>query len=520
MPPFESGRHAGVLIPLFSLPSTRSWGIGEIGDVVPYAGWARASGHDFVQLLPVTEVAEGERSPYSAMTAMAVDPVYISLDQVEEFAALGGEQAVPPPVRSAVARLRRADRVDHDGVRALKREALRAAFGRFEQQPAGSRANAFGAFVEREAWWLDEYSLYRAIRACTGQPWMEWPEPLRGRDPAALAEARRTYERDIRFSQYVQWIADEQWRAARMRAGIGLFGDLPFMVSGDSADVWARQDEFHIDASVGTPPDAFSKTGQNWGLPVYRWDVMQANGYAWLRARARRAAALYDGYRIDHVVGFYRTYVRPPGGEPYFVPDKEPEQRAQGERVIEVFRSAGAVVIAEDLGVIPDFVRESLAPLGLPGYRVLRWEREWHAPGKPFRDPSTWPPRSVAASGTHDTTTLAEWWETADLEERRAFLAMPSLATMRAAGPDAPFTPALRDAILEALFASGSDYLITPVQDLFGWRDRINTPATVSDRNWTWRLPWPSDRMLDEPEARARAHSLAAMAARHGRAAI
>ncbi|MGH9329895.1 MAG: 4-alpha-glucanotransferase, partial [Vicinamibacterales bacterium] len=342
------------------------------------------------------------------------------------------------------------------------------------------------------------------------------------------AAADRELAHEIRFFRYVQWIADEQWHAARDQAGVGLFGDLPFMVGGDSADVWARQGEFCLDVSVGTPPDAFSDKGQNWGLPVYRWDVVEAGGDEWLRQRGRRGASLYDGYRIDHVVGFYRTFVRPLQGgpfhapkrtrdfKPYFAPTDEPAQRAQGERIIAAFQSAGALVIAEDLGSIPDFVRASLASLGVPGFHVLRWARDWKATSRPFCDPRTWPARSVGVSGTHDTTPLAEWWDAADVEERRALLAIPDLAS-RGLSVSSGFEPGLRDAILDTILASGSDYVITPIQDLFGWRDRINVPATTGPQNWTWRLPWPSDRMMKVPEAHDRAVALAAMTERHGR---
>jgi 4-alpha-glucanotransferase len=519
MPGFEQGRHLGVLVPLFSIPSSRAWGIGEIGDVVPFAGWLREAGHDFVQLLPVTEVAANETSPYSAMTAMAIDPVYISLGDVPEFQAIGAEESASPPTRNAIETVRRSPRIRYEAVRALKREALRGSFDRFVGGPR-PRLEAFDAFVERERWWLDEYARFRAIRERQGRSWEHWPEELRKRDASALKAVERQLDRQIRFFQYVQWIAQEQWLAARERAGIGLFGDVPFMVSGDSADVWQRQEEFHLDRSVGTPPDAFSETGQHWGLPVYNWDLIAADDDQWLRQRARRTAALFDGYRIDHIVGFFRTFVRPlpdgPAFDPYFTPADEPAQRAQGERVLAAFRSADALVVAEDLGIIPDFVRESLGSLGVPGFRVLRWEREWKSTGQPFRDPAAWPARSVAASGTHDTTPLAEWWDTAKAEERTALLKIPALA---GCGFDAgtPFGPDLLDAILDTLIGSGSAYVITPMQDLFGWRDRINAPATIGPHNWTWRLPWPSERLLESPYARGRARALADMADRHDR---
>jgi 4-alpha-glucanotransferase len=305
---------------------------------------------------------------------------------------------------------------------------------------------------------------------------------------------------------------------------VALFGDLPFMVSGDSADVWARQDEFRLDASVGVPPDAFSDAGQDWGLPAYRWDVLSERDFDWLRCRARRNADLYDGYRVDHLVGFYRTYVRPHGGgDPQFTPADQASQQALGERVLAVFREPGSEIIAEDLGTVPDFVRESLAQLAVPGYKVFRWERHWHADGQPFKDPVEYPAAAVATSGTHDTEPMAVWWENAPPEERQAVLAIPSVRDRLAdedrerIGRQSGLSHALHEALLESLYASGADLLILPVQDVFGWRDRINQPATTGDDNWTWRLPWPCDRLGTEAAALAVGDQLREWSVRHGR---
>ena len=153
------------------------------------------------------------------------------------------------------------------------------------------------------------------------------------------------------------------------------------MVSGDSADVWSRQGDFRLDASVGAPPDAFSETGQDWGFPAYRWARLAEEGYQWLSARARRSADLYDGYRVDHLVGFFRTYAREQDGSAGFVPADEHEQIAQGEHLLTLFSASGARVIAEDLGLIPDFVRQSTERLGIPGFKVIRWERNWQHGG-------------------------------------------------------------------------------------------------------------------------------------------
>ncbi len=514
------GRHAGVLVPLFSIPSRESWGIGEIPDLVRLGHWMSHAGLDFVQLLPLNEEAEGQNSPYSALSAMAIDPVFIAPSQVEEIVALGGELMLDAEEQERLRMAREAPTIEYRAVRAIKHRVFRAAFTRFvegEWLRRTARALQLDAFMEREHWWLHDYTLFRALHAREGgRHWREWDPPLRDRDPSALERERGELYREVLYYAYLQWLAAEQWTRARSQCAVGVFGDFPFMVSGDSADVWARQDDFRFDASVGTPPDAFSETGQDWGFPAYRWPQVAAGNYAWLAARARRSADMYDGYRVDHLVGFFRTYIRQANGPAEFVPADESEQIAQGERLLELFRASGARVIAEDLGLIPDFVRQSLARLQVPGYKVLRWERDWHAPDHPFHDPAAYSPCSVATSGTHDTETLGDWWDGAPETERAS---AAGLAILRDAGcdPTDPFLAETRDAILELLFASGSDLVLLPIQDIFGWRDRINTPALVSEKNWTWRLPWPVDDMMEDAQAKERARFTRRLSDRYGR---
>jgi 4-alpha-glucanotransferase len=518
---FHHGRHAGVLVPLFSIPSRASWGVGEIADLPAFARWLESAGLDFVQLLPVNEMEEGQNSPYSALSAMAIDPVFIALRDVEEFTEGGGEAALGDADRALLAQVRQRRSVDFRAVRALKRLAFHLAFHRFRDRHYGTgsgRNREFEEFAGRERWWLDDYALFRALHdehhACY---WRDWEPELRHRDPAALDRARQRLFDTILYYQYLQWLADAQWQRARRDCGrVGIFGDFPFMVSGHSADVWARQHQFRIDASVGVPPDAFSETGQDWGLPVYRWEVVAQDDYEWLRQRTRRCTSLYDGFRVDHLVGFYRTFVRERDGRTYFTPGDEPSQTRQGERLLALFREQGARIIAEDLGVVPDFVRESLARVGVAGLKVLRWERDWHSRAQPFRRPADYPANSVAISGTHDTETLAEWWDGADVRERRLCAEIPGLRD-GGCNPEAPFDAGTRDALLRAMFDAGSDLVIFPFQDLFGWRDRVNVPAVVNDENWTWRLPWPIDDLSALPEASERAAFLNGLARGSGR---
>jgi 4-alpha-glucanotransferase len=518
---FTHGRHAGVIAPLFSMPSRSSWGIGEIADLPLLARWLASAGLDFVQLLPVNEMQGGQSSPYSALSAMAIDPIFLAIEAMEDFRHAGGLQALSVEGQEQVVEASRASHIQYATVRAAKSRALRLAFDHFvthDFRSGSKRGSDFAAYVEREGWWLETYALFRALHDDhDGRYWREWDGPLRDRHPHALESARTRLASDVRYYQYLQWIADAQWQRARDACGsVGVFGDFPFMVNGHSADVWARQREFHLEASVGVPPEGSEDEGQDWGLPAYRWDVVAPHGYVWLAERVSRCAELFDAFRVDHLVGFYRTYIRERSGARFFSPADEASQTAQGEALMRLFRGRGSSIIAEDLGIVPDFVRESQARQAVPGLKVLRWEREWKTEGRPFRDPRAYPACSVAISGTHDTESMADWWDNADLDERQAVAAIPGI---RDAGVDAeaPFSERTRDALLSALFQAGSDFVLIALPDVFGWRDRINTPALVSDDNWTWRLPWPVEELMVEPSAVERAAFLRELTLRSSR---
>jgi 4-alpha-glucanotransferase len=493
----DRSRRAGICTPLFSIRSSRSWGIGEIGDIPMFAVWLRAANQSVLQLLPLNETAPSESSPYSPLSALAIDPQFISMWMMDEAELFDTQW------RSEIEQVRRAPRVDYAAVRRLKSRALKLSFERFLKNDwvlDTGRAGEFRAYTARESWWLDEYSLYRALRADAGErPWTEWAADVRDRDTSALARARERLASEILFYQYVQWVAARQWQDVRRGTeGVEILGDFPFMVTLDSADVWSRRSDFLLDSSVGTPPDAFSETGQEWGLPPYDWAEARKNGFEWLRMRARRQAELYDGFRVDHLVGFYRTYVRPfDGRPPFFMPSEETAQIDLGETIMRIMIETNADVCVEDLGTVPDFVRQSIARLGLPGYKVLRWEPA---------DPIMYPAASVAMTGTHDTEALAVWWEALTPPERVRF------------GSDSPsFDASVRDRILEMLYSAGSNLVLLPIQDVFGWRDRINLPATISDANWTFVLPWACDTMTRQPEAIERANTLAGWSYQTGR---
>lgn len=498
-------RAAGVAVPLFSLRGSQDLGSGTILDLLPLIDWLDRWHQRVVQLLPLNEAAPGEASPYSTLSVFALDPTYISTagvpDIAEDEAARQWLQRVP--VRRRVQRLRQSRWRHRHAAYQLSLHVLELGFRRFETRASDRRQAAFAEFCRRQAWWLDDYALFRALRErAHWASWETWPEGLRQRDPEALWVAAAEVQPRIRFAKYLQWIAAEQWQQVRAHArrhGVLIKGDLPFVCGRDSADVWAHPELFDLSSSAGAPPDEFSATGQAWGLPLYDWAEMQRQGYDWWRRRARQGGELYDLFRIDHVIGLYRTYAIPviDGGRSGFVPPNEDEQLAQGKALISAIldEARGAGVVAEDLGTVPQWARRSLGELGIPGYKVLRWEKH----DSRYRDPLSYPPLSIATSGTHDTSTLAAWCEELTEAERLALCEEIDLDSALSTRHSA-----LVLALLQRLYEAGSVLTVLPIQDLFGWRERINTPATVVRRNWAYRLPVPIGEIDQLPGARER----------------
>jgi 4-alpha-glucanotransferase len=504
---FSLGRRAGLLLPLSSVRGAGG-DLGSYADAGAVARWLLSSGCSMWQLLPLNEVAPGQDSPYAASSSCALEPVYVDISHLELTEA----------EKSALDAARADDRVDFGAYRSVKRSALAREFARFRERELdrGSETDrALRRFREEHREWIEDWALYRALHEQRQKSWRDWEPELRDQKPAALDRARSELRAAIDELIYVQFIADEQWRRGRKEAnekGVQVLGDLPFMVAEDSADVWSLQRFFGFDATVGVPPDAYSAEGQDWGLPVPRWDEMRAQGDPWLHQRAERAAELYDLFRVDHVVGLYRTYVRPlDKSPPYFLPGEEARQREQGERILALFGEK-AEVLAEDLGTVPDFVRLSLAEQEIPGTKVLRWENDRGVP----RDVTNFSHVSATVTGTHDTESLWSWWEALPRWEREQQLTQPALQRLRGADQNR-FTPQTRSALLELAYSAASDALLTPITDALGWRDRMNTPGTVGRHNWTFRLPWTLNELWNTPEAVAIARELAHLAERYGR---
>ncbi|HET6146721.1 MAG TPA: 4-alpha-glucanotransferase [Polyangia bacterium] len=502
------------MVPLFSIRSGTGWGLGEIPDLPRFARWAGRAGFSVLQLLPVNHAQGFDPSPYAALSAFALDPVYLSLDACEDFQAAGGRRELDPATRAQLDAVGDAPLVDWAAARALKQAGIERSFRRFlrdEWTKHTSRARQLAMFMSDQRAWLDDYALFVAWHDEHQKSWLDWPAGERDRDPGTIAAARERHQHEILRAKWTQWQLDMQWRKARREAsaaGVELMGDLPFMVGIDSADVWSRRALFRTDLHVGTPPEEGSPDGQDWGLPIYDWRAHRHDDFAWIKARAQRAGELFGLYRVDHAIGFYRTYFRSVDGKSHgFTPTDEGTQVELGERIMRMMSHWGEVV-AEDLGTQPPFLRPSLERLGIAGYRVLRWEKE----GEEFRDPATWPALSVAANATHDTDSTAEWYDALGKEQREALRKLPRLGDL---DPDKPFDDGVRDRLLATVYGAPSALALILYQDAIGTRERINRPGTVDAANWSYRI----DRSVEELENEtAHAERLARLATETGRA--
>src|SRR5579875_3252717 len=511
------GRCAGVLIPLFSVRSVHDFGRGEFGGLIPMADMALAMGHRLLQLLPIDEVAPGETSPYSALSVFALDPIYLSLRLLP---------GIDPRDCDAIRKtIRGEDRpTDPARLRRVKDRLLQASYRYFKSGADRELGVQYQEFVELHRDWLDDYVLFKALKEKFGEAkWESWPPALRDHEPQALAAVSKTLNERLSMLKYVQFLAHRQWRCVHEKLlGMGVFigGDLAFSPGRESAEVWANRQLFNLERAVGAPPDAFSAVGQRWGLPKPDWQYMRASNFEFLRRRVRHARELYDVLRLDHVVGLCRTYnyLLNDTVDGEFDPPSEAAQKIQGEEILRIILAeAGPMqIVAEDLGVIPGFVRETLAALEIPGYKVLRWEKKRTAnEDGGFVNPAHYPRVSLATTGTHDTNTLVEWW--AALSERERSQLMEAVNREPAGRSDGVLDEARLDAILESVYASPAQLVVTPIQDLFGWNARINVPRTVGTANLSWRRPFDLETAMADSRVQARMARLRAICERTGR---
>jgi 4-alpha-glucanotransferase len=491
-------RRSGILLHPTSLPGKCTGDLGE--NAYRFVDWLVATGQSYWQILPLGPVDTGG-SPYNGLSALAGNPLLVSPDLLLAEGLVDIHDVTHNSFRDA-------ERVDFPAVMRWKDELLGAAHRTFRSRPGGALAVQFDEFLLNNETWLPDYTLFRAARDYhRGAAWMDWAPDLKVREPEAIERWRSLLAEEIERYAFQQFLFDRQWRRLRLYAnqrGIRVIGDLPIFVSLDSADVWANPGIFQLDDDgaptvvAGVPPDYFSATGQRWGNPLYRWDVLKERGYDWWVERFRRAFEFVDLLRIDHFRGF----------ESYWEIRADEETAVNGRWVDgpgraffhEIERRLGSLpLIAEDLGMITREVELLRDELGFPGMRVLQFAFDGD-PRNPHL-PENCPPASVAYTGTHDNDTIAGWWAGLAREERR--LVQDWL----------DHRPPTNWTFIDAVFGSAASIAVVPLQDVLdlGSEARMNTPG-VASANWTWRM-----RELPPRECSERLRDVTARTGRLGR---
>ncbi len=520
----------GTLIQLVSLRSKRNQGVGDFEDINAFGDLLGHMGGSIIQLLPINDMGRG-KTPYSSLSAFALDPLYIAIDQIPEMKE-DRSDGINSYLRAnwhTVDEQKASRQVDVDRIRAFKFGALYQLYRDFvdRNRPWNSeRWRGFLSYVANNRYWLEDYATFRSLKNTLGwTSWNDWPEPYRYRHHDAISQYRRDHADEIQFFKYVQWMAYTQMVDAHNRCrkdGMHLKGDLPLLVDYESSDVWAHPQYFNRDVCAGAPPDQYSTQGQNWGSPTYNWDNLCRDNYLWWRKRLEYASHFYDIFRIDHIVGLFRIWTYPitlehPRGTPagwngYFDPEDpggghhKPIWESHGRNLLDMMvRSSTMLPIGEDLGTIPRACRQVMAEMGIPGYKVIIWERDWQEEGSPFFNPDEYDYISMATTTTHDFWTMAGHYEHREADEKE----QESLETqkkdlwkfvMGRKKYSQEYTDDFHWSLLEKLFSSGSIFVILPFQDLWGKvpglygddvnYDRINDPSNPSrDSNWSGKFP-------------------------------
>lgn len=469
----ELTRGAGILMPVSSLPS--KYGIGTLGKAAyDFVDDLVRAGQKYWQVLPIGPTSFGD-SPYQSFSTYAGNPYFIDLDLLIEEGLLQRQEV------ETIRWYEKEDQVSYELLWEYRYSVLKAAFERSDHE----KTKEYRDFMEREKDWISSYSLYMACKEHFGnREWLSWKKDIRDRKMEALISYQVMLEKEIRFWEFVQYKFWQQWDCLHAYAnekGIQIIGDIPIYVALDSADVWVHPEQFLLDENheptvvAGCPPDAFSDEGQKWGNPIYDWERMEREDFAWWKKRIRAAARCYDVIRIDHFIGIVRYYK---------IPVNESAKKGSfawgpGLKLLKALdESIGeAKIIAEDLGVLVPEVGEVLQKSGYPGMKVL----EFAFDGKrenPYL-PHNYPKNCVVYGGTHDNDTLEGYYDMLSKENRAYAMAYCQVKRKKK----------LTDAIIRIGYASVANTVIFQMQDILKKNNnaRMNYPSTIGT-NWRWRM--------------------------------
>jgi 4-alpha-glucanotransferase len=482
--------HHGLNIPLFSLHSQNSYGIGEYPDLIPVIHWCKSIGFDLIQLLPLNDT-NLETSPYGAVSAFALNPIHLSLTTLpylEQFPELLEELKALPKFSNQI-------RIDYEKVRETKYNFLRRYYN--ETKLIILSNEAYNKFIS-EADWLKGYALFKVFKVhFKGADWETWPTDYQNPTPELIDQWIEPFREEIEWHFIIQYLCDSQLTYVKTVADeehVLLMGDIPILINRDSADVWLHPKLFHLNYSAGSPPDQFSETGQNWGFPIYNWEKIAEDNFSWWVKRIKWSSRYFHICRIDHIVGFFRIWAIPfgePGTQGIFIPTDPNKWIDHGQRImLMMLEGSDMLLIGEDLGVVPPEVRKCLSALGICGTRVMRWERNWNGDGQ-YISPSDYSLDSMTTVSTHDSETVPLWWQQ-NAREAEAYAYYKGWS----------YQPLLsREHLKEILWEShhsNSLFHINLLQEYLSLipgmtqpnleDERINVPGTVTDKNWTYRF--------------------------------
>ncbi|MGN0707863.1 MAG: 4-alpha-glucanotransferase [Faecalibacterium sp.] len=489
-------RECGILMPVSSLPGP--YGIGCFGgEARKFVDFLADAGQSIWQILPLSPTGYGD-SPYQSCSAFAGNPYFIDLDALKAEGLLTADQLEKEEWGKDPLT------VDYGTLYTSRYKVLRAAYAAWRKKCEGLHGCArylpddYYAFVLSSRTWLEDYALYMALKVENGmKSWAEWPRPYRLREPHALERFAAAHEEEIGFWKFLQYEFAIQWQALKAYAnekGVKILGDIPIYVSADSVDAWVGGELFELDADgrfarvAGCPPDYFSADGQLWGNPLYNWPYHRKTGFAWWVRRVRHALGIYDLLRIDHFRGF-DTYWAIPASSPTAKTGKW--ENGPGMELFDALKAAlGELpIIAEDLGELFPSVRKLLADSTFPGMKVLQFA---FSGGDNEYLPHNHLSNCVVYPGTHDNTTLADWWENgASAKEKAtaaAYLHLTPACKPTAKQVAAVTTDDARIALLRAALGSCAQRAIIPMYDWLGLgaEAHLNTPGKLGG-NWAWR---------------------------------
>jgi len=484
----NSSRTSGILLHPTSLPGP--FGIGDLGpEAYRFVDFLESTGQSLWQMLPLGPIGY-ENSPYMCFSAFAGNWLLISLEKLVEEGLLD-----PSDIEDALSFPK--NRVDYSRAISFKMPLMKKSCQRFKERCSRGQTDDFYAFCQQNAFWLEDYALFMALKTVhRKQIWVNWDERIARRDPEVLIEWRNRLNEEIQFRKYLQYVFFKQWISLKRycnERSIRIIGDIPVYVAHDSADVWAHRDLFHLDdhgnplVIAGVPPDYFSATGQRWGNPIYRWDVMSKSGYSWWTDRFRINFLLVDILRIDHFRGF-ESYWEIPSNEPTALNGRW--VKGPGATLFEALQTAfgNIQVIAEDLGVITPEVDALRDKLGFPGMRILQMAFGNDPKASEYK-PHNHIKNCVVYTATHDHNTTVGWFTSkpgSQTTQAKEEIQREREYALKYIGTDGK---EIHWDFIRLSMRSVARMAVFPLQDVLGLSTeaRMNRPGTVRG-NWEWRF--------------------------------